>query len=142
MNSASKIREMLIDICKDVLDDHDLKSWQLEEWLVNNPKWIELYKYINGNDVEFDMNMQVKDLRAIINRIEEDNMDIIIPILDPVDTCLIHGFRHVRAAGILQNRFEEKTALCLSAPGNGMNMYSQLDYNNMKTITTCKQGLF
>ena len=142
MRTIDNIREMVMDICKEVMDDHALESWQLEEWLEENAKWRTFCEDFNGKNVEFDMDMKVRDLKIILNRIEDDDMDIIIPVLDPEDTLRIHGFRHVRTAGILSNKFEEKEALCLSAPGHGKDMFSQLDYNHMSHDTICKQQYF
>lgn len=142
MKTIERVRELVMDIYKGAMEEPVMEEWQFEEWLDENSKWRSFCEYINGDDVEFDMNMTVRDLKVILNKIEDDDMNVIIPVLDQEDTCRMHGFRHVRTAGILKNKFEEKHALCLSAPGNGMDMYSQLDYNDMGSVTTCQQGLF
>lgn len=124
-------------------------GYQLEEWLDENSKWRELREYLNGDNVKFDMDMdmKVRDLKVILNRVDDD-MDVIIPVLDLHSNYGIHGFRHVRTAGILVNHYEEDPALCLSAPDNGMDMESQLkccqqhDYSYISRATLCKQVLF
>lgn len=145
MEYMKKIREMILDICDDVQRDFDAENgthrYRLEEWLDNNVKFRELTEYITGSNVKFDMNMRVKDLRAILSKIEDENMKVIIPVLDKEDDKYIHGFRHVRTAGILLNQYEQGEALCLSAPGDGLDMESQLAYNSFST-TECKRVLF
>lgn len=145
MTYIDKIRELILDICDDVACEFDgdahAERYRLEEWLNNNAKFRELKDYITGTNVEFDMDMRVKDLRAILSRIEDEDMKVIIPVLDKEDDKYIHGFRHVRTAGILTNKYEPQEALCLSAPGDGLDMCSQLAYNSFEA-TMCKQGLF
>lgn len=145
MTYMNTIKEFVRDICREALWDLDradpIEDYQLEEWLDNNTKFRELKDYVTGANVEFDMDMRVKDLRAILSRIDDEDMNVIIPVLDTQDDKYIHGFRHVRAAGILANQYEPTDALCLSAPGGGLDMYSQLEYNSFEA-TTCKQGLF
>jgi hypothetical protein len=140
-----KIRELILDICDDVTYEWEypvpVDRYRLEEWLDNNAKFRELKDYITGANIEFGMDMRVKDLRAILSRIEDEDMNIIIPVLDKEDDKYIHSFRHVRTAGILTNEYEPQEALCLSAPGDGLDMYSQLAYNSFEA-TMCKQGLF
>ena len=142
MQYMDKIRESILVICTELMvmfgDVNDVN--QLEDWLDNNAKFRDLKDYITGANVEFDMDMKVKDLKAILSRIDEENMDVIIPLLDSDDPKFIHGFRHVRTAGILSNEYEPNLALCLSAPDDGMDMDSQLHYNGFET--QCEKGLF
>lgn len=146
MAYMDKIRELILDICDEVTYELEypvpVDRYRLEEWLDNNAKFRELKDYITGSNIEFDMNMRVKDLRAILSRIDDEDMEVAIPVLDTSDDKLIYGFRHVRTAGILANKYEIKDVLCLSAPGDGLDMDSQLAYNGMTSMTLCKKGLF
>lgn len=146
MDYMTKIRELILDICDEVTYELEcpvpVDRYRLEEWLDENAKFRELKDYITGSNIEFDMNMRVKDLRAILSRIEDEDMEIIIPVLDAEDDKLINGFRHVRTAGILATKYELKDALCLSAPGDGLDMDGQIAYNNMSSMTMCKKVLF
>lgn len=90
--------------------------------------------------VEGYTNMKVKHLKTILASIEDDEMDVIIPVLDSDDPKFIHGFRHVRTAGILSNEYEPNLALCLSAPDDGLDMESQIHHNGFET--QCEKVLF
>ena len=146
MNYIDKIRELILDICDDITYELGypvpVDRYRLEEWLDNNAKFRTLKDYITGANIEFGMDMRVKDSRSILSRIENEDMKIIIPVLDTADDKLINGFRHVRTAGILANKYELDDALCLSAPGDGLDMDGQLAYNGMTSMTLCKKGLF
>lgn len=102
-------------------------------------------------EIESYVNMKVKHLKAILASIENleldgikidtDEMDVIIPVVDETDKDRIRGFRHVRTSGILANVYEPEVALCLSAPDDGMDMIRQLEYSE-HSGTQCKKLLF
>lgn len=81
-----------------------------------------------------DINMKARDLKRILEDIPDD-MDIIIPISSKDNANYISGFRHVRTASILKNRYEELLALCLSA-SDGIDIHTQITVHN-DGMTTC-----
>lgn len=86
-----------------------------------------------------DINMKAKDLKRILVDIPDD-MDVIIPISNEDNANYIFGFRHVRTAGILENRYEDSPALCLSA-SEGIDISTQITIHN-DGMTTCTKVLF
>lgn len=133
------------------LETPDPSHWKIVSREISYGEWEESVRATTTKaDYEHPINMKVKDLKAILASIETlvmdgyvidtDEMDVIIPVLDEHDTKYMYGFRHVRTAGILYNENEPNVALCLSAPGDGMDIESQLDYNGFET--ECKQVLF
>ena len=86
-----------------------------------------------------NVDMKVKDLKAILNELPDD-MDVIIPVIGPDDANHISGFRHVRTAGILQC-MDEDDALCINAADYGVDIYSQVNAYDGRYIA-CKRVLF
>lgn len=92
------------------------------------------------SDYERGINVTVRDLRECLDGLPND-MDVIIPVFNEDDNNNnILGFRHIRAVGILENRYEEKPALCLASSEGGADMYTLMAINKLDTV--CKKGLF
>lgn len=88
------------------------------------------------------INMTVKELKDILKDLPDD-MAVIIPATDAKiddDYNHIDCFVHVRTAGILETRWEEKPALCFNTSEDGMDISSQLKYSGLSTV--CKKVLF
>ena len=136
------------ETAKDILENESDKAKVAEaiKSLVNaDDVVVTMVKDFVRDDVEekdilsFDFNMTVGDLRRILNKLPND-MDVIIPVISLEDCNIIEAFRHVRTAGILENRYEESPALCLNAAQDGMDISEQV--NKMGGATTCKKSLF
>ena len=87
------------------------------------------------------INLTVGELKAILNQIDDDEMDVIIPVVDEEDINRISGFRHVRTVGVLSNKYEPDPALCLSASSDGMDISGQLKHSN-HSITVCERIMY
>lgn len=88
---------------------------------------------------ERGINVTVRDLRDCLEGLPDD-MDVIFALCDEKDANVILGYRHIRAVGVLENKYEPKQALCLAASENGADMYSLMELN--KSGTSCVKGLF
>lgn len=88
---------------------------------------------------ERGINVTVRDLRECLEGLPDD-MDVILAVGDVDDPNVILGYRHIRAVGLLENKYEPKQALCLAASENGADMYSLMELN--KSDTSCVKGLF
>lgn len=86
------------------------------------------------------MDMTVKDLKEILKDLDDD-MRVILPATDPYDCNTIeNGFKHIRTAGVLSNRYEDGPALCLNAAADGIDISTQVE--RYKSDTTCDRVLF
>ena len=87
-------------------------------------------------------NMTVKELKDILKDLPDDMVVIIPATNEKIDNDYNHidCFMHVRIAGILENRWEEKPALCFNTSEDGMDISSQLKYSGLSTV--CKKVLF
>lgn len=86
------------------------------------------------------VNLTVGELENILKQIDNKDMEVIIPVIDVKDANYIDGFRHVRTAGILTNRYEPNPAFCLNASADGLDICSQLKYNGSETV--CEKVMF
>ena len=89
---------------------------------------------------ESTVNLTVGELENILKQIDNKDMEVIIPVIDVKDTNYIDGFRYVRTAGILTNRYEPNPTLCLNASADGLDISSQLKYNGSETV--CEKVMF
>lgn len=80
------------------------------------------------------INLTVGELKAILNQIDDDEMDVIIPVVDEEDNNCISGFKHVRTVGVLSSRYEPSLALCLNTSVDGMDISEQLKYNGAEAV--------
>ena len=75
------------------------------------------------------MDMHVKDLKDIVNKLPDDLL-VIIPVIDEDDSNHIFGFRKVRTAGILECVGEEEPeALCLNAAADEQDIADQVHFS-------------
>lgn len=88
---------------------------------------------------ERGINITVRDLKDILKDLPDD-MDVIVTRTPEDDPNYILGFCHLRTAGILENPYEEKPALCLAYPTGGLDMSSLI--RNLNGDTSCKKVLF
>lgn len=72
-----------------------------------------------------NVNLTIKELKEIIKDLPDD-MDVIIPVITEDDANDILGFRYVRTAGILTNKYEPNSALCLNSSDDGLDISSQI----------------
>ena len=75
------------------------------------------------------MNMTVKDLKEIVNKLPDD-MEVIIPVIDEYNADDIQAFRLVRTAGVLEAD-GERPALCLNSSSGG-NISDQVEKSDAK----------
>ena len=81
---------------------------------------------------ERGINVTVRDLKDCLEGLPDD-MDVIIALCDERDANVILGYRHIRTIGILENKYEEKPALCLAASHDGADMYTLMGLNKSDT---------
>lgn len=86
------------------------------------------------------INLTVGELKDILNQIDDDEMDVIIPVVPEDDINYISGFRHVRTVGILSNPYEPKTALCLNASICGLDISEQIKRSGNDSV--CEQIMY
>ena len=89
------------------------------------------------NELGVAINLTVGDLKEILNQCPDD-MDIIIPVITEEDCNNILAFRHARTVGILKNEYEPKSALCINAAADGLDISSQIK----RTDTICTRVMF
>lgn len=94
------------------------------------------------------INFEVGDFNLTVGKLKEclkdlpDDMYIIIPCNEDVtDYNRIDDFRLIRTAGILENRYEEKPALCLNTSYDGLDISSQVK-QYCGDSTSCTRVLF
>ena len=79
------------------------------------------------------IDLTVGKLKNIIKDLPDD-MDIIVPVCpDENDSNVICSFRHVRSAGVLDNDYVSKPALCLAATNDSKDIKTLLDENKLGT---------
>lgn len=80
-----------------------------------------------------DVNLTVGKLKEILNDLPDD-MEVIVPDYPNVkNPNVIDSFRYLRSAGILNNDYVSKPALCLAATIYGKNIKQLLDENKLDT---------
>ena len=89
-----------------------------------------------------NLNMTVKDLKRILRKLPND-MHVVIPVISEDDCNLVFGFRHVRTAGILFCKFNEKKlarviALNASTPDSNIKLQTE----NYDGAVVCEKILF
>ena len=90
-------------------------------------------------------NMQVKDLKHILEQLPDD-MAVIISVIDEEDANHVYGFRYVRTAGVLISEGErDREVLCLNAAADGQNIADQVhlsgrDVGVKEILFGCKAG--
>lgn len=90
-------------------------------------------------------NMQVKDLKHILEQLPDD-MAVIIPVIDEEDANHIYGFRYVRTAGILISEGEQdREVFCLNAAADMKDIADQVhlsgkDVGVKSVLFGCKAG--
>lgn len=86
--------------------------------------------------------MRVKDLKNIIEKLQDDLL-VIIPVINEDDANEIIGFRKVRTAGILTCEYEDDTeALCLNASADEQNIADQVYFSGKGSEVGVKEILF
>ena len=90
-------------------------------------------------------NMQVKDLKHILEQLPDD-MAVIIPVIDEEDANHIYDFRHVRTAGVLVSEGEQdREILCLNAAADRQDIADQVhlsgrDVGVKEILFGCRAG--
>lgn len=80
-----------------------------------------------------NINLTVGKLKELLHDLPDD-MDIIVPVCpDENDSNIICSFRHVRSAGVLNNDYVSKPALCLAATNDSKDIKTLLDENKLGT---------
>lgn len=74
--------------------------------------------------------LTIKELKKIIENLP-DEMIIIHPVIDEIDTNKIYGFRKIRTAGILSSDYgEPQYVFCLNS-ANNMDLCDQIYFSGM-----------
>ena len=87
-----------------------------------------------------NINLTVGKLKELLHDLPDD-MDIIVPVCpDENDSNVICSFRHVRSAGVLDNDYVSKPALCLAATNDSKGIKTLLGEKNL--CTWCNRLLY
>lgn len=75
------------------------------------------------------IDMRIKDLKKIIKNLPDD-MVIVIPVINELNSNDILGFRLVRTAGVLEDKNEkESKVFCLSSSADNYDLADQIHFS-------------